>query len=145
MTLVPVPPFQAVDQARAFHDALETRVDELRAPVVDAGIARWMSPHIVRAHRPAPYAAQCVRCRTRYPCTAALRVALMVRLPVAWTPYRLGLALSATAASRSGEQDGRRWQSPACAELQRLQRHGVDSGPSYRAMARACREASGGR
>jgi hypothetical protein len=57
----------------------------------------------------------------------------------------LGLVLSATAASRSGEQDGPRWQSPACAELQRLQRHGVSGGPSYRAVAPACREARGGR
>jgi hypothetical protein len=48
-------------------------------------------------------------------------------------------------ATESGEAAGARWQSPACAELQRLQRHGVDSGPSYRAVARVCREASGGR
>jgi hypothetical protein len=57
----------------------------------------------------------------------------------------LGLVLSTTAARQPSEQDGPRWQSPACAELQRLQRHGISSGPSYRAVVRACREASGGR
>ena len=66
-------------------------------------------------------------------------------LALAVVAVLLGLVLSATAASQPSEQDGRRWQSPACAELQRLQRHGVDRGPSYRAVARACREASGGR
>ena len=38
-------------------------------------------------------------------------------------PARPGM-LSATAASQPSEQDGPRWQAPACAELQRLQRHG---------------------
>ena len=57
----------------------------------------------------------------------------------------LGLVLSATAATEATEQDRPRWQSPACTEQQRLQRHGVDSGPSYRAVARACREATRGR
>jgi hypothetical protein len=64
-------------------------------------------------------------------------------LALAVVAVLLGLVLSATAATQP-EQDGRR-QSPACAELQRLHRHGVDSGPSYRAVARACREASSGR
>jgi hypothetical protein len=66
-------------------------------------------------------------------------------LALAVVAVLLGLMLSATAATEAREQDRPRWQSPACAELQRLQRHGVDSGPSYRAVARACREASGGR
>ena len=65
-------------------------------------------------------------------------------LALAVVAVLLGLVLSATAASQRSEQDRPRWQSPACAELQRLQRHGVDSGPSYRAAARACQEASGG-
>jgi len=65
-------------------------------------------------------------------------------LALAVVAVLLGLVLSATTASQRDEE-GSRWQSPACAELQRLQRHGVDSGPSYRAVARACREASGGR
>ena len=66
-------------------------------------------------------------------------------LAMALVAVLLGLVLSATAASQSREQEGPRWQTPACAELQRLQRHGVSSGPSYQAVARACREASGGR
>jgi hypothetical protein len=66
-------------------------------------------------------------------------------LALAIVAVLLGLVLSAAAASQSGAQDGPRWQQPACAELQRLQRHGVSSGPSYRAAARACREANGGR
>jgi hypothetical protein len=65
-------------------------------------------------------------------------------LALAVVAVLLGLMLSTTAASQPSEQDGPR-KSPACAELQRLQRHGVRSGPSYRAVARACREASGGR
>jgi hypothetical protein len=48
------------------------------------------------------------------------------------------------AATQSGDSAGSRWQSPACSELQRLQRRGVTSGPSYRRAAQAC-EASGGR
>jgi hypothetical protein len=47
-------------------------------------------------------------------------------------------------ATDSGEGAGPRWQSPACGELQRLRRHGVWSGPSYRRATRAC-EASHGR
>jgi hypothetical protein len=66
-------------------------------------------------------------------------------LALAVVAVLLGLVLSATAASRSSEQDGPRWQPPACAEQQRLQGHGVSTGPSYRAAARACQEASGGR
>jgi hypothetical protein len=66
-------------------------------------------------------------------------------LALAVVAVLLGLVLSAGAASRPSKQEGPRWQSPACAELQRLQRHGVSSGPSYRAVARACREASSGR
>jgi hypothetical protein len=66
-------------------------------------------------------------------------------LALALVAVLLGLVLSATAASQSSEQEGPRWQQPACAELQRLQRHGVDSGPSHRAAARACQEASSGR
>ena len=66
-------------------------------------------------------------------------------LALAVAAVLLSLVLNATAATQSREQGGPRWQSPACVELQRLQRHGVDSGPSYRAVARACREASGGR
>jgi hypothetical protein len=65
-------------------------------------------------------------------------------LALAVVAVLLGLVLNA-AASRPSEQDGPRWQQPACVELQRLQRHGVRSGPSYRAVARACREATGGR
>jgi hypothetical protein len=65
-------------------------------------------------------------------------------LALAVVTVLLGLVLSTTAASQSGERDGPRWQQPACAELQRLHRHGVDTGPSYRAVARACREATGG-
>ena len=66
-------------------------------------------------------------------------------LALAVVAILLGLVLSAMAASQSSERDGPRWQSPACAELQRLQRNGADRGPSYRAVARTCREASGGR
>ena len=66
-------------------------------------------------------------------------------LALAVVAVLLGLVLSATAASQPSEQEGPRWQSPACTEQQRLQRHGVDSGPSYRAVARACREATRGR
>jgi hypothetical protein len=66
-------------------------------------------------------------------------------LALAVVAVLLGLVLSATATSQPSEQDGPRWQAPACAELQRLQRHSVDSGPGYRAVARACREASSGR
>jgi hypothetical protein len=66
-------------------------------------------------------------------------------LALAVVAVLLSLVLSAMATSRLSEQEGPRRQSPACTELQRLQRHGVDGGPSYRAVARACREASGGR
>ena len=66
-------------------------------------------------------------------------------LALAVVAVLLGLVLSATAATEATEQDRPRWQSPACTEQQRLQRHGVDSGPSYRAVARACREATRGR
>jgi hypothetical protein len=66
-------------------------------------------------------------------------------LALAVVAVLLGLVLSATSATEGSEQDGPRWQSPACAELQRLQRHGVSSGPSHRAVARACQEARGGR
>ena len=66
-------------------------------------------------------------------------------LALAVVAVLLGLVLSATAATQTREQGGPRWQSPACAELQRLQRHVVDRGPSYRAVVRACREASSGR
>jgi hypothetical protein len=66
-------------------------------------------------------------------------------LALAVVAVLLGLVLSATAATEAREQDRPRWQSPACTEQQRLQRHGVDSGPSYRAVARACREATGSR
>jgi hypothetical protein len=66
-------------------------------------------------------------------------------LALAVVAVLLGLVLSATAATEAREQDRPRWQSPACTEQQRLQRHGVDSGPSYRAVARACRVATGGR
>jgi hypothetical protein len=55
------------------------------------------------------------------------------------------LLLGGAAAMQGGQSAGPQWESPACAELQRLQRHGVSSGPSYRLAARACREASGGR
>jgi hypothetical protein len=34
--------------------------------------------------------------------------------------------------------------SPVCVELARLERHGVDSGPSWRRVERLCREATGG-
>jgi hypothetical protein len=66
-------------------------------------------------------------------------------LALAVVAVLLGLVLSTTAPSHGSERDAPGWQSPACAELQRLQRHGVSSGPSYGAVARACREASGGR
>jgi hypothetical protein len=48
-----------------------------------------------------------------------------------------------TDSGRAGS--GQRVQSPACAELQRLQAHGVHAGASWRRAARACQEASGGR
>ncbi len=40
---------------------------------------------------------------------------------------------------------GPRQLSPVCAELRRLERHGVRSGPSWRRVDRLCGEASGGR
>ena len=66
-------------------------------------------------------------------------------LALAVVAVLLGLVLSATAASQPSEQHRPRWEQPACAELQRLQRHRVHSGPSYRTVARACREATDGR
>jgi hypothetical protein len=45
----------------------------------------------------------------------------------------------------SGQSAGPRWQQPSCAERDRLRSHGTTSGPSYRRVAAACREASGGR
>jgi hypothetical protein len=50
------------------------------------------------------------------------------------------LATARDASFRSG-----RALSPACAELQRLERHGVRSGASWRRVDRACREANHGR
>jgi hypothetical protein len=58
-------------------------------------------------------------------------------LALAIVAVLLGLILSAAAATDSNEV-GTRWQSPACAEQARLERHGVSSGPSYRRVARAC-------
>ena len=66
-------------------------------------------------------------------------------LALALVAVVLGLVLSATASTRETEQDRSRWQSPACAEQARLERHSATGGPSYRRAARACREASGGR
>jgi hypothetical protein len=51
--------------------------------------------------------------------------------------------LQVGAATYSGESAEPGWQSPACGELQRLQHHGVTSGPSYQRTTRAC-EANGG-
>jgi hypothetical protein len=62
-------------------------------------------------------------------------------LALAIVAVLLGLILSATAATDSNEV-GPQWQSPACAEHARLQRHGTTSGPSYRRVARACQAAS---
>jgi hypothetical protein len=90
------------------------------------------------ATSPVPLWAQEMSPYHRGPTAAGvLTLAVMVVLVV--------LLLSGTAAMQGGESAGPRWQSPACAELQRLQRHGVSNGPSYRLAARACREASGGR
>jgi hypothetical protein len=50
------------------------------------------------------------------------------------------LATASDTDSRSG-----RVLSPVCAELQRLERHGVRSGASWRRVDRACREANHGR
>jgi hypothetical protein len=63
-------------------------------------------------------------------------------LALAVVAVLLGLALSATASTQGGEQGGSRWQSPACAEQARLERHGATSGRSYRVAVRACMEAS---
>jgi hypothetical protein len=53
--------------------------------------------------------------------------------------------LQFAAATRGGQAgSGQRVQSPACAELQRLQEHGVHAGTSWRRAAQAC-EVSGGR
>jgi hypothetical protein len=53
--------------------------------------------------------------------------------------------LQFAAATGSGQAgSGQRVQSPACAELQRLQEHGVHAGASWRRAAQAC-EVSGGR
>jgi hypothetical protein len=62
-------------------------------------------------------------------------------LALAVVAVLLGLILSAGTTTDSG-QDTRRWQSPACAEQARLERHGATNGSSYRRVARACREAS---
>jgi hypothetical protein len=66
-------------------------------------------------------------------------------LALAVVAVLLGLVLNATAATQGGERGGARWQSPACAEQARLERHGTTSGRSYRLVARACREANRGR
>ena len=62
-------------------------------------------------------------------------------LALAVVAVLLGLILSAGAVADGG-QAGSRWQSPACAEQARLERHGTTSGPSYRRVARA-RQAAG--
>jgi len=53
--------------------------------------------------------------------------------------------LALLAAPWATTDSGRRLGSPACVELGRLERHGVDSGPSWRRVERLCREVSGGR
>jgi hypothetical protein len=53
--------------------------------------------------------------------------------------------LGGPAATATGEGTRSRQLSPVCAELRRLERHGVHSGASWRRVDRACREASGGR
>jgi hypothetical protein len=61
-------------------------------------------------------------------------------LALAVVTVLFGLLLSAGAVTERG-QGAPRWQSPACAEQVRLERHGVTSGPSYRRVARACQAA----
>ncbi len=52
--------------------------------------------------------------------------------------------LGGPTATATGEGTRPRQLSPVCAELHRLERHGVYSGPSWRRVDRACRkEASG--
>jgi hypothetical protein len=57
----------------------------------------------------------------------------------------LALLAWPAATSTDSPATGPRQLSPVCAELQRLERHGVHSGPSWRRVDRLCRRASGGR
>jgi hypothetical protein len=68
-------------------------------------------------------------------------------LALAVVAVLVAFLLQLGAASGSGQAgSGQRVQSPACAELARLERRGVHAGPSYTRAARACRQgASGGR
>jgi hypothetical protein len=52
--------------------------------------------------------------------------------------------LGGPTATATGEGTRLRQLSPTCAELQRLQGHGVRSGPSWRRVDRLCREETTG-
>lgn len=96
VTAVPVPPFDDPAVAVAFHRALLERVEDLAVPVSDdAGVQRRMSPAIAAVHGP-DQVGRCHSDHQRYPCRAAVHTALLVELPVAWTPVRLAAVLSAT-------------------------------------------------
>jgi hypothetical protein len=56
----------------------------------------------------------------------------------------VGLLFGPQLTTDSGQSAGPRWQ-PSYAERDRLLSHGTTSGPSYRRVAAACREASSGR
>jgi hypothetical protein len=57
----------------------------------------------------------------------------------------VGLLFGPQLTTDSGQSAGPRWQQPSCAERDRLLSYGTTSGPSYRRVAAACREASSGR
>ncbi|MER7416944.1 hypothetical protein ABT346_09195 [Micromonospora peucetia] len=87
MSAIPVPPFAGHDDARRFHQLLMLHLAQLKRPGETVGVHQFLLGQALAPHGPRrdPDAA-CAECERPYPCRTVLRVALVSRFGVGWSP-----------------------------------------------------------
>jgi len=90
MSGIPVPPFVGQDDARRFHQLLMLHLSQLKRPGEAVGVHQFLLGQVLTPHRPGrDQQVACVECERPYPCATILRVAVVSRFDVGWSPIEL--------------------------------------------------------
>lgn len=139
---IPVPPFAGYADARRFHSLLQLHLSQLKRPGDPVGVhllLLGMALHMHVALR--DQSMTCRECAQPYPCRTLLRVALVSRFGVPWSPHRLAQLLSASDLWSSGPwRDDHRWSPGPWGDVVSEDRIAWSDDPRFEAV----REPSGG-